>query len=175
LIFSILCIIAAGVFFTYSLVFEFYPWPPSIKYVVKHIPGIIGSFLLGAFAGLLMMALWSGLGNIVFWNADRTVGEVRIYDMVTLPGTEGQYIANADKNDEHCYYAVVDNEKSMTMRCKYTNLQNSSIPQITETVYNFKNPILRFFFVPILLPSTYIIEAPNINIDYDYMVNNVSD
>lgn len=175
MIFSILCVIAAGAFCVYSLVFEFYPWPPSIKYVVKHIPGIIGSFLLGAFAGLLIMALWSGLGNAVFWNTDRTVAEVRTYDMVTLPGTEGQYIANADKNDEHCYYAVVDNEKSMTMRCKYTTLQNGSIPQITETVYNFKNPILRFFFVPILLPPTYVVEAPNINIDYDYMVNNVSD
>lgn len=174
MIFSILCIIVAGAFCVYSLVFEFAPWPLSIKYILKHILGIIGSFLLGAFAGLLIMALWSGIGSTIFWHANRTAAEVRTYDMVTLPGTEGYYIANADKSDEHCYYVVLDNEKSMTMQCKYTTLQNGSTPQITETIYNFKNPILRFLFIPIL-PSTYVIEAPNINIDYNYMVNNISE
>lgn len=148
----------------------------------------IQKFGTSFFLGIAMMVLFSTLYlligilpiNVYLFShppITEPKGEIIRYTLRELPGTENSYITNSDFCGKYCYYVIDEHNFSHIIPEDNANIEfNLCAALVEEQPCQIKNPVLRFFFVPLFVDiNEYTLYLPNIDIDYNYNVNNIGD
>lgn len=143
----------------------------------------IGITILGSFIGLLV----GGISYLLifflpincYWeNYNPNVephGEVIIVPLRELPGTENYYITDADFNRHYCYYVIGENNYSYFFRVENADIEENLYAGVLEIQpYRLKNPIMRFFFIPVVDLNHYTLHLPNTSVYHEYNINSIN-
>ena len=127
--------------------------------------------VLGVMLAFLFGLIWNFAGTLFLKNADTYVYEENVIELQVLSDDSEYYIANASGPNGHSYYVIDGNEQDYVLPIPRTTINENQQTTLTVEKHNFSNPILRYFWLPIGVQDTFILDVPNTEVDYTYAVN----